>query len=118
MDRSKTLRRVAGSLADGAAFEGYEIHLGVTTGAGLERPFLRFADGTPGGAVSTDGRIAGGYVHGLFDRGEARAALLATLGARSMGADHKTEVDRKLDEIAALLHQCLDITALMRIAGL
>ena len=95
-----------------------EIHLGVTTGAGLDRPFLRFANGESGGAISPDGRIAGAYVHGLFDRGAARATLLASLGAASTGVDHAAEVDRRLDEIAAVLHNSLDLTALERIAGL
>ena len=118
MAPAKTLRRVEGRLEAGGAFEGYEIHLGVTTGAGLDRPFLRFADGALGGAVSVDGRVFGAYVHGLLDRGEARRTVLASLGAASAGEDQRLQVDRRLDEIAAVLSASLDIAALERIAGL
>jgi adenosylcobyric acid synthase len=118
MGQAKTLRQVSGMLTGGGAFEGYEIHLGVTDGKGLDRPFLRLDDGTPGGAVSADGRIAGAYVHGLFNLGAARSAILASLGVASTGIDHDVEVNRRLDEIAAVLHQRLDITTLERIAGL
>ncbi len=115
---SKTLRPVEGELAGGGAFAGYEIHLGVTTGPGLARPLLNHADGSPGGAVSADGRVAGAYVHGLFDRGEARAALLRPFGVESEGGDQAHHVDKMLDALAAGLEQSLDIPAIERIAGL
>jgi adenosylcobyric acid synthase len=124
MSAAKTLRPVEGVLAEGvlmqggAAFAGYEIHLGVTTGPGLAQPLLRFADGAADGAVSADGRIAGAYVHGLFDKGTARAALLGGLGAGSTGIDRSVEIDTALDEIADMLERNLDIPAISRIAGL
>jgi len=115
----KTLRPVAGRLTrGGAAFTGYEMHVGLTTGPGLERPLLILADGRCDGAVSADGRIAGAYVHGVFERGEARAAILADLGAASSGGNHSAEVDKALDEIAETLERSLDIDAIARIAGL
>lgn len=119
MSPAKTLRNVSGVLADGGApFTGYEIHIGVTHGPDLARPLLRLDGGQAEGAVSADGRIAGAYVHGLFDRGPARSALLAGLGAISTGRDHAQFVDAALDEIAATLARSLDIPALSRIAGL
>ena len=114
----KVLRPTAGRLTGGARFEGYEIHLGRTTGPGLARPFLVGDDGAPGGAVSADGAIAGAYVHGLFNTGEARAALLAQLGAASHGGDHGAVVDLALDDLAQALEQAFDIPALAAIAGL
>ena len=42
------------------------------------------------GAVSADGRIAGCYVHGLFGVTEARAALVAAIGATPSLDDHNT----------------------------
>ena len=116
MTGDKTLRPVSGALTSGECFEGYEMHVGRTSGAGL--PMLNFEDGTPDGAVSDDGRIRGCYVHGLFERSEARAALLAELGARSDGVDQAHRVDQALDEIAAALEQAFDIPALAAIAGL
>jgi adenosylcobyric acid synthase len=118
----KRLAAVAGRLADGgAAVEGYEMHVGRSDGAALARPLLRLADGRAEGAVSADGRIAGTYVHGLFGRGEARAALLAAWGGRSprdFGAgDHGAAVDAMLDEIAAILGRVLDVDGLAALAG-
>ena len=116
---AKTLKPVSGRLTEsGAAFAGYEMHVGLTAGRDGARPFLSLDGGRPDGAVSGDGRIAGTYVHGLFDRSESRAALLAELGAVSMPGDHALAVDRALDEIAESLARSLDIAALERIAGL
>jgi adenosylcobyric acid synthase len=116
---AKTLRPAAGRLAAGGApVCGYEIHVGETTGPGAARPFLIHDDGRADGAVSADGRISGTYVHGLFDRAEARAALLDQIGASSVGRDQHTQVDRALDEIAAVLSRSLDIEAIARISGL
>ncbi|ATC24747.1 cobyric acid synthase [Caulobacter vibrioides] len=116
MTGEKTLRPVTGRLDGGARFEGYEMHVGRTTG--VARPMLTFDTGETDGAVSADGRVSGCYVHGLFDRGEARAALLAELGAASDAVDQATRVDLALDEIAAVLEQSFDIPALARLAGL
>lgn len=116
MTGEKTLRHVTGRLPRGARFAGYEMHVGRT--AGGARPLLRFDDGATDGAVSDDGRIRGGYVHGLFDRGEARAELLADLGAACDGVDQSARVDQALDEIAAALEAAFDIPALAAMAGL
>jgi adenosylcobyric acid synthase len=113
----KLLRPVSGRLR-GAAFRGYEIHAGRTTGPGLARPFVQFADGAPDGAISPDGRVAGTYVHGLFADASARAAALAELGAASGLGDYDAVVDAALDEIAGVLALAFDVTALSRIAGL
>ncbi len=115
----KVLRPVTGRLADSdAAFAGYEMHVGVTTGSGCARPFMTFDDGRTDGAVSADGRIGGAYVHGLFDSASARSFLLGQLGAKVARGDHPAEVDKALDELAEALAQALDIDAIARIAGL
>jgi adenosylcobyric acid synthase len=113
----KLLRPVTGHLR-GGAFRGYEIHAGRTTGPGLARPLVRFADGVPDGAVSPDGRIAGTHVHGLFAAASARAAVLADLGAALEVGDYDAVVDAALDEIAGVLAGAFDVTSLSRIAGL
>ena len=115
----KTLRRVTGALAEGGArLEGYEIHVGETAGPDAARPFAHLDGIGPDGAVSADGRVAGVYLHGLFDRGEARAALLSRWGAASAGGDQGARVEAALDEVAAALAAHLDVPALERIAGL
>ncbi|WP_296599534.1 cobyric acid synthase [Phenylobacterium sp.] len=114
----KILRPVAGRLAGGGDFEGYEMHAGRTGGPGLDRPFLVHAGGARDGAVSPNGRIAGGYVHGLFAAASARAAILERLGVVSAGFDQTARVDEALDEIAATLAGAFDIGALAAIAGI
>jgi adenosylcobyric acid synthase len=115
---NKILTATSGHLsAEHAAFEGYEIHIGRTQGPDTARPFLHTAAG-PQGATSANGRIAGCYVHGLFQQGMARAAILKTLGAASTSADHGTIVDAALDDIAATLAKHFDIRGLAETAGL
>jgi len=123
MTGDKMLREVSGVVlggagGDGAAFSGYEMHVGSTTGPGTQRPFLRFGDGSAEGAVSADGRLAGCYVHGLFGVTAARAALLAAVGVTASQAEHATRVDTALDEIAKVLEGCLDVGGLATMAGL
>ena len=113
----KVMRPTHGRLASGAPFEGYEIHVGRTSGPALARPLLIREDGAGEGAISADGRVAGAYVHGLFNAGSARADLLAELGVASDGVDQSARVDAALDEIALALEAAFDIPALAAIAG-
>ena len=78
---SKRLEPVRGSTSDGAAFAGYEMHMGVTAGPDCARPFARLADGTAEGAISPDGRVIGTYMHGLFADDRQRAAWLKRFAA-------------------------------------
>jgi len=113
----KVLSVTAGQFT-GAAFEGYEIHAGRTTGPDTARPFLTQDEATPHGAMSANGRVAGCYIHGLFAAGTARAALLKTIGAASNNADHGTVVEAALDDLAAMVAQNFDIPGLAELAGL
>ena len=113
----KVLRPVHGTML-GARFEGYEMHVGRTTGAAA--PWLEIADGPADadrGCVSSDGRIMGAYVHGLFAAAQARAAFLAMFGAESRVGDYGGVVDAALDEIAEVLAGALDIAGLATLAG-
>ena len=114
LDGDKRLAAVAGTFA-GAAFAGYEMHIGRTTGPGLTAPLLRFDDGRADGAQSADGRVAGTYVHGLLLGDAARAAWLAGLGARSAHA-HDSAVEQALDALAAHLEQYIDVDRLLSLA--
>jgi adenosylcobyric acid synthase len=114
----KRVVRIDGvELATEAPFEGYEIHAGRTIAEGNVTSLLRFADGVLDGAISADGRIAGCYVHGLFNRAEQRAVWLARLGAASDGANHSNRVDAALDEIASELERVIDLERLIDIAS-
>ena len=91
------------------------MHIGETTGPDCARAFARI-DGRPDGAISTDGRVMGTYVHGALASTAFRAALLARLGARSDERDHGADIDAALDEIAETLERHLDVSALLELA--
>jgi adenosylcobyric acid synthase len=107
----KVLRRVAGRAWD-ARFEGYEIHLGRTEGSDASRRWLAFEDGRQGGAISPDGRVRGGYVHGLFADDAQRRAWLGWIGAAASALDYEAEVEGALDALAAHLEAHLDVERL------
>jgi len=95
-------------LPGAAEVSGYEIHMGVSHGPALANPALRFADGRPDGALSGDGQILGTYLHGLFDRPDALAALLAWAGLADaervdLAARREADLDRLADSLAANL---------------
>ena len=114
---SKRLELVGGtSQPDGVAFQGYEMHMGRTTGPDAARPLLRLADGRADGAVSPDGRVAGTYVHGLFGHDPQRAAWLARIGASTAPRQHEAEVEAALDALAAHLETHVDVDRLLSLA--
>jgi len=111
----KRLAQVTGT-ALGAAFTGYEIHLGRTEGPDGARPLTQMADGRSEGAVSADGLVSGSYVHGLFGLAAQRAAWLARLGVSAQGPDHRAAIDAALDAIAATLERHVDLDALVTLS--
>ena len=111
----KRLAQVTGT-ALGAAFTGYEIHLGRTEGPDGARPLTQMADGRAEGAVSADGLVSGSYVHGLFGLAAQRAAWLAPLGVSAQGPDHRAAIDAALDAIAATLERHVDLDALIALS--
>jgi adenosylcobyric acid synthase len=97
--------------SDGAAVAGYEIHMGVSSGAALSRPAFEI-DGRAEGACSDDGQILGSYLHGMFDNGPACAALLRWAGLHSehavdAAALREASLDRIADASAPLLNRLL-----------
>ncbi len=116
----KVTRPVTGThLASGHGFSGYEIHVGRTDGPGSTgRPWLSI-DGAASGATSSDGRIVGTYVHGVFASDAFRQAYLAELrpGRVSSSVRYDERVDVALDLWANQLEEQLDVDQLLRIAA-
>ncbi len=112
----KTLRQVTGSgKTVAAAFTGYEMHVGKSTGSGAPRPFLvPDGDGHDSGSVSADGRVMGCYVHGLFASDAFRREFLRSLGvAGAFGPAYEASVDAALDSVADAFEECIDIDRLL-----
>ena len=113
----KVLRACSGvSTFDGAAFSGYEMHVGATQGPDCARPLLTFADGRGDGAVSKDGAIRACYLHGLFGHEAQRAAILNWIGAQASELAYEAEIERVLDALADHLANSVDLDALLRLA--
>ncbi|MCC6237062.1 MAG: cobyric acid synthase [Dehalococcoidia bacterium] len=99
----------AGPWADtqGAAVEGYEIHMGRTRPSpGTSVAPLLHLDGHEDGATSADGLVAGTYLHGLFHNDALRTALLRGLGRTGSGSgpfDREAEFDRLAHHLRAHL---------------
>ncbi|TIP76074.1 MAG: cobyric acid synthase [Mesorhizobium sp.] len=112
MEPEKTVRNVsARSVQFDLPLEGYEIHLGRTTGPDTLRPSA-VINGVDDGAISADGKVSGTYLHGLFSADAFRAKFLENLGVKGGGIDYRAEVERALDEIAAELEIHLDCDAI------
>jgi adenosylcobyric acid synthase len=109
----KSLVELRGEL-DGVAFTGFEMHVGRTTGEAV--PLLRLDDGRTDGAVSADGRVAGCYVHGLFNHDLQRAAWLERLGAAAAPRNHGADVEDVLDRLAAHVESHIDVDRLLSLA--
>ncbi len=111
----KALRPVSG-MAMGAPFQGYEMHMGRTSGPDTERPFAVLSDGRRDGAINATGTVFGSYVHGLLADAELRRALLSRMDVEAGGVNYGFSVEVALDEIASALEEHLDIDALVALA--
>ncbi|MEL6336883.1 MAG: cobyric acid synthase [Pseudomonadota bacterium] len=116
MHPEKATRPVTGRHpASDTRVTGYEIHIGQTDGPDRTRPFAEI-EGRAEGAVSTDGLVAGTYVHGLFQADAFRAAFLAGLGGGGAAFDYAARIDRVLDGLADHLEAHADLDALFAAA--
>lgn len=102
-------------LASGETVEGYEIHLGETTGPDCAQAWLQVGD-RPEGAASIDGRVRGAYLHGLFASDAFRGAFLAELGAPS-DLHYGADVEDTLDALAAHLEEHMDLDLLLSLSA-
>jgi adenosylcobyric acid synthase len=111
----KLVRPVAGRhLASGEAISGYEIHLGRTEGPDCARPLFDLG-GRVDGAQSTDGRILGSYVHGMFAADGFRRAWLAGFG-RAGALAYEAGIEATLDALAEHCERYLDVERIIAIA--
>lgn len=112
----KRLELSRGTTRDSVPFSGYEMHMGVTEGPDRARPFAHLADGTPEGAISTNGLVVGTYVHGIFSNDKQRAAWLARLGGGAITVAYDDLIERTLDRLAWHLTTFIDLDRLLTLA--
>jgi adenosylcobyric acid synthase len=111
----KTLTRVAAKhVASNCYVTGYEIHIGRTDGPDRARPMLEI-DGRAEGAMSTDARIMGSYVHGIFSSDKFRTHFVNRLGASAGLSFHDKSIDAILNKLAGHLETHVDIDGLLQV---
>ncbi|QBY02434.1 cobyric acid synthase [Rhodophyticola sp. CCM32] len=116
MTAEKRLSEVeARHMDSGAAFQGYEIHIGQSDGPDRARPFAYVA-GVAEGAISADGRVQGSYLHGMFRDDGFRAAWLDRFGVAARDDPYGEGVEQTLDALADHMEAHLDIGGLLGLA--
>lgn len=116
MTPKKTLSEVSGvTLPARIPFEGYEIHIGETTGSDCKRGWLEIA-GTKSGAQSLDGLVKGSYVHGIFSSDAFRREFLASFEVEASAQLYATTVENTLNALAAHIETHMDVDQVLKIA--
>ncbi|HET8711647.1 MAG TPA: cobyric acid synthase [Spongiibacteraceae bacterium] len=110
LEPEKQLQRVEGHLIlNNANVRGYEIHCGISSGPGLEKPFCKLGAKLDG-AISADNQVIGTYLHGLFDEGSARDALLAWAGMNNAAAfDYHAKREADIERLADCVEKHLNL---------
>jgi adenosylcobyric acid synthase len=122
MRGEKTVRRATGRPRGGtmSAFRGYEIHIGETHYEGGAEPFSEILregeeEVTVDGAVASEGRVWGSYIHGLFDDDTFRHSFIdLARRAKRLAPAHShacvnAEREARIDRWADHLRKSLDM---------
>ena len=125
--RSRARAQAIGFLADntGQGTEGYEIHRGQTKlGEGCH-PLFVGEDGRVLGEMRGDERVWGTYLHGLFENDWLRRTWYNHLRVRAglapvtgEPASWRALKEERLDRLAAVVRENLDMEAVRRLVGL
>jgi adenosylcobyric acid synthase len=103
---------------------GYEIHIGKTLYQDHAEPFVTLMDGEPDGCVSTDHRVLGTYLHGIFDHDGFRHQFLIAarkffqLSPPSAFNPWTTQREQSLDRLAHQVSTSLDMHRIFVWVGL
>ena len=117
----------AAHVESGLHVHGYEIHMGVTErGPGCDPAFKILKRGVDGdwppddGALASEGKIWGTYLHGVFDDDRFRRHFIDTIrtkkGFPPLGEiQSRYNVDAEYDKLAALLREHLDMDGIYQV---
>jgi len=116
LETEKTLLNIHGKLIfENVAITGYEIHSGITTGSGLDKPVLRINDRFDG-AMSKDNQILGCYIHGLFENNLACNAFLNWAGlVQNTFIDYAKIRESEINRLTDYIEEHLDLDQLLDI---
>ncbi len=110
----------------GKVLTGYEIHMGQTVKGDISSAFdiMERSEGEKihsDGAVGSNGKVFGTYLHGLFDDEGFRRSLLDNIKPGYQFGSSKSNLPSKeeqYDRLAALVRENLNIESIYRISGL
>lgn len=110
----KALVTVSGvDMGSGEKVHGYEMHLGLSEGPARANPWVKLDDGRTEGALSSDGRVMGSYLHGIFAADGFRHAFLNSLrSGRAHANAYDLRVEETLDALAGHLEKHMDLDSL------
>lgn len=131
LEPAKTRTRVNGTFCEltgelkelsFAEYEGYEIHMGVTSYEEDTSPLTRINNVTSALDGAMQGNIYGTYIHGIFDSEQVRTALMSSLyrikGMKESDAiidNHKEYKEKQYDLLAQTIRESLNIEEIYRI---
>ena len=122
----KAIIQAAGSRQQ-ATVNGYEIHMGETDGKENYFAIITNRNNTPvkikDGAISSNGKIWGTYIHGIFDNDEFRTGFLNEIrtdrGLPERGiVSFKDKKDENIKTLARVINDSIDLPGLYEIMGL
>ncbi len=129
-EKEKTRTRVSGVInnaqgifanLNGKAFDGYEIHMGVTQNQ-IYMSELTDVDGNKRPDGASLGNIYGSYVHGIFDSEEIVGTILKTI-ADKKGVEYNPQQsmsieefkNREYDKLADIVREAMDMDQIYKI---
>jgi len=87
--------------------QGYEVHMGRSV---HEHEPLLVAEDWQEGACDASRRVAGTYLHGIFDAPGFREAFMEfALGVRAEGGDFNERLERAVSRVAEVVRQSIDM---------
>ena len=121
MSSEKTVVKTSVRFSDSeeGEFEAYEIHMGKTEGPDRSRPFSAVVKGgtvQDEGAISSNGRVAGTYLHGLFASDRIRSAFLGGLGLSGRPTIYESTIENTLDSLADHMESHVDLDTILELA--
>jgi adenosylcobyric acid synthase len=103
---------------------GYEIHVGKTSYLDQAEPFATLENGESDGCISTDGRVVGTYLHGIFDDDTFRHEFLQAASSYhhiprpSVLNPWRAQREESLNHLANQVSTSLDLRQIFSWAGL
>jgi adenosylcobyric acid synthase len=133
MQTDKVTRLSSGTIQHASLFQqqlrerqvaGYEIHVGKTSYLDQAEPFATLENGELDGCISTDRRVLGTYLHGIFDDDSFRHQFLYAassyhhLSSPSVLNPWRAQREESLDRLSSQVSTSLDMRQIFSWAGL